>query len=167
MVYQKPYTFRAGNYAKSSEVNANFDTLKDFVDDLQEYIENKIIGSAPYNKADRGGDPLQTFQVAEGSDGNDAVNVDQLNSVEARVADLEAVTPFVAPTYNNGTTVTANSTIANAGVLVVKVSVGTSGHIDLDGTRFEGASAQIMIFPVKAGTTVGTMQFINSAKLYI
>lgn len=166
MVYQKPYTFRAGNYAKSSEVNANFDTLKDFVDDLQEYIENKIIGSAPYNKADRGGDPLQTFQVAEGSDGNDAVNVDQLNSVEARVADLEAVTPFVAPTYNDGTTVTANSTISDAGVLVVRVGIGSPGYIELDGTRFEGISAQIMTFPVKAGTTVGAIHLINSAKLY-
>lgn len=168
--YQKPYTFRAGTYAKSAEVNANFDTAKDYINELREYAEDIQISSAPYNKANKNGNALEPFEVLAATESDQAVNLGQLQSVESdldtRVSALEAVTPFVAPTYNNGTTVTANSTIDNDGVLVVKVSVGTSGYIELDGTRFEGASAQIMTFPVKAGTTVGAMQFINSAKLY-
>ena len=53
MTYQKPYTFRAGTYAKAAEVNANFDTVKNFVDDLESTILNNQVSNAVYNKANR------------------------------------------------------------------------------------------------------------------
>ena len=166
MTYQKPYTFRAGTYAKSSEVNANFDTLKDFVDDLQEYTEDIQISSAPYNKANRNGSDTEAFKVLAATNSSEAVNLGQMTTAISEAIEEVTNDIFTAPDYSNGTTVTANTTITENGVLVVKGSLGSVGHIELDGTRFELAASNLVTFPVKNGTEVGAISNIYSIKLY-
>lgn len=165
--YQKPYTFRAGTYAKSSEVNADFDTLKDYVNELKDYVEDILISSAPYNKANLNGSPTETFQVKDGESANDAVNYGQFAGLESRVQDLEEINSIEAPTYNNGTTISDDVTIASNGVLVVKAQTGSQVHsIVIDGTEFSMAAGCLATFPVKNGTTIGAINYMQSVKLY-
>lgn len=174
--YQKPYTFRAGTYAKSAEVNADFDTLKDYVNELKDYTEDILISSAPYNKANVDGNQYVNFSVATSRDGHpyDAVNRGELVTLQGEVNDIAGdvetleATVSIAPTYNNGTTVSANTTITRNGLLVVKALSNTSeATIYIDGTAFGMAGGCIATFPVKAGTTIGSISFMNSVKLYV
>ena len=171
--YQKPYTFRAGSYAKSSEVNTNFDSIKDYINELRTYIENVQIGSAPYNKADINGSSDNIFQVKDGVESNDAVNLGQLQSVQADinsvagdVAELQNAGFLVAPTYTGGQNVPANSTITENGVLVIKAQGSGNPAIVIDGTTFTLVANQIFSLPVKNGTVVGSKTNIDFANLY-
>ena len=158
MVYQKPYTFRAGTYAKSAEVNANFDTVKNFVDELEDRISEGLASSPAYNKANINGNSSQKFQVADGTATNDAINKGQLDTVNTslgtRITTLENADYLEAPDYTNVTSVSANSVIPQDGWLYVNTLQDTYGTVKLNNRNiylYRG-----IMLPVKSGTQVGT-----------
>ena len=158
MVYQKPYTFRAGTYAKSAEVNANFDTVKNFVDELEDRISEGLASSPAYNKANINGNSSQKFQVADGTATNDAINKGQLDTVNTslgtRITALENANYLEAPDYTNVTSVSANSVIPQDGWLYVNTLQDTYGTVKLNNRNiylYRG-----IMLPVKSGTQVGT-----------
>lgn len=168
MVYQKPYTFRAGTYAKASEMNANFDTLKNFVDDLATDIQDGLESSAAYNKANKNGSSSEKFQVADGTSTNDAINKGQLDtlqtSLNTRISALEALSIVEAPDYSTYTTVNSNSIIANSGWLYVCGNTNSYATVNIDGTDiylYRG-----IILPVKSGTTVGSTTNVAYMRLF-
>ena len=171
--YQKPYTFRVNTYAKSSEVNTNFDSVKDYINELRTYIENVQIGSAPYNKADINGSSDNIFKVKNGVESSDAVNLGQLqdvqadiNSVAGDVAELQNAGFLVAPSYSGGQNIVADSTITRSGILVIKAEGFGTPSIVIDGTTFTLAFNQLFSLPVKNGTTVGDKTNIAFSVLY-
>ena len=138
MVYQKPYTFRPGNYAKASEVNANFDTVKDFMDELETKFGAVYTANTPYNKANINGDSTVVFNCATSSetmacvnndrlaselaDVNDAIstNTSSIEGLSDTVDDLETMVQSItiAPTYQTSTQLVSDSgTFTNSGLL--------------------------------------------------
>ena len=165
--YQKPYTFRAGTYAKSAEVNANFDTVKDYMDELREYSEGIEISSAPYNKANKLGDPDIAFYIADAVSGNQAVSKDQMDTAIADTkTELEDLITS-PPDYSSYTAISANSTIPQNGLLIVKIAAGSVGYVELDGSRFEIPAQGMVTFPVKDGTEVGATSNVYYMRLFV
>jgi len=191
MTYQKPYTFRAGTYAKAAEVNANFDTVKDFVDDLQDAIGNVEVSKTPYNKANLQGNPDVVFhcKAGEESDTNSAVNLGQLQTAETTlntaiglntqsintnaqaISDLQQAIGSItsAPNYTQGTTITnfGEGTFTASGVLYIEnINAGTN-TFKLGGNDFKSASLTSVFIPVRQG---GSYDFSNlsgtTIKLY-
>lgn len=77
-----PYKFVGGTSAKAQEVNANFQQVKEFVDNL-ETNQNSLEASVTNmdaNKADRQGTSALTFQVANPVNSFDAVNKQYLDN---------------------------------------------------------------------------------------
>lgn len=167
--YVKPFEFRAGNYAKASEVNANFDTLTDFVNELQSDLSLAAISNVAYNKANISGNKEQIFYVANSDETEAAVNNGELiQAVADAKSELEEqiVSP---PDYSSGELISANSTIPQNGVLVV--TAGTSEYGDyatirIDGTRFDLLPRQLATFPVAIGTEIGATFNISTMYLY-
>lgn len=180
MTYQKPYTFRAGTYAKAAEVNANFDTVKDFVDDLQDAIGNVEVSKTPYNKANLQGNPDVTFYCNTSTEANAAVNNTQLtnslvdinNSVSTNTEDIaanaEAISDLqqaigeisLAPSYTNYTVLPASTgTIPNGGLLYLTNGDSTSHTITLGTFNFIIRANSNVTFPVKQGTAYDLTSF--------
>ena len=180
MTYQKPYTFRAGTYAKAAEVNANFDTIKDFVDDLQDAIGNVEVSKTPYNKANLQGNPDVTFYCNTSTEANAAVNNTQLtnslvdinNSVSTNTEDIAANTEAIldlqqaigeislAPSYTNYTVLPASTgTIPNGGLLYLTNGDSTSHTITLGTFNFIIRANSNVTFPVKQGTAYDLTSF--------
>lgn len=76
MTWTIPYTFVAGTKAKANEVNENFQSLKQFVDLLEDLsASNELnIANLQQNKADVNGNFINRFQVADASSSMDAIN---------------------------------------------------------------------------------------------
>lgn len=180
MTYQKPYTFRAGTYAKAAEVNANFDTVKDFVDDLQDAIGNVEVSKTPYNKANLQGNPDVTFYCNTSSEANAAVNNTQLtnslvdinNSVSTNTEDIAANSEAIedlqqaigeislAPSYTNYTVLPASTgTIPNGGLLYLTNGDSVNHTITLGTFNFIIRANSNVTFPVKQGTAYDLTSF--------
>ena len=76
MSIAKPFTFVANTYAKSSEVNANFDTVYGQVNsNISAISQNAVdIENLENNKADINGNTAQRFAVADAITDSDAIN---------------------------------------------------------------------------------------------
>ena len=76
MVWEIPYTFIAGTKAKANEVNGNFTSIKQFVDQLESNLATAEldINNLETNKADINGSQNEVFQVADAENNKDAVN---------------------------------------------------------------------------------------------
>lgn len=92
-----PYKFVGGTSAKAQEVNANFQQIKSFVDNL-ETNQNSLeatVTNMDANKANRQGTSTLTFQVANPVNNFDAVNKqyldNQLSIISTIIFGLEPV----------------------------------------------------------------------------
>ena len=180
MTYQKPYTFRAGTYAKAAEVNANFDTIKDFVDDLQDAIGNVEVSKTPYNKANLQGNPNVTFYCNTSTEANAAVNNTQLtnslvdinNTVSTNTEDIAANSEAIedlqqaigeislAPSYTNYTVLPASTgTIPNGGLLYLTNGDSVNHTITLGTFNFIIRANSNVTFPVRQGTAYDLTSF--------
>lgn len=180
MTYQKPYTFRAGTYAKAAEVNANFDTVKDFVDDLQDAIGNVEVSKTPYNKANLQGNPDVVFYCATSSEANAAVNNTQLtnslvdinttvaanaqaiqdNSEEIDGLQAQISGISLAPSYTNYTVLPASTgTIPNGGLLYLTNGDSVNHTITLGTFNFIIRANSNVTFPVRQGTAYDLTSF--------
>ena len=183
MVYQKPYTFRPGNYAKASEVNANFDTVKDFVDELETKFGAVYTANTPYNKANVNGDSTQVFYCATSSETNACVNNDKLESRLSDLSDdisdntaqiaentsnisgletmIEGIT--IAPTYTTNTSIPAESgTFANGGLLYLTNGDSVSHNVTLGSFTFTIRANSNVTFPVRQGGTYNLSSFTGN-----
>lgn len=188
MTYQKPYTFRAGTYAKAAEVNANFDTVKDFVDDLQDAIGNVEVSKTPYNKANLQGNSDVVFYCATSSEANAAVNNTQLtNSLSdinddiddhtqaisenaGAIADLQEAVGNIsfAPTYTDPDNLKGTSgTFQSNGVLYITNGNSTPEYIHIDDFSFQIRPLNNLTFPVKQGSTYDFRNFTGDTSAYL
>lgn len=189
MTYQKPYTFRAGTYAKAAEVNANFDTVKDFVDDLQDAIGNVEVSKTPYNKANLQGNSDVVFYCATSSEANAAVNNTQLTNslvdinttvaanaqaIQDNAEEIDGLQTqisriSVAPSYTQGTTIEnfGEGTFTASGILYIENITSGTKTFELGGNEFKSASLTSVFIPVRQG---GSYDFSNlsgtTIKLY-
>lgn len=169
MAYQKPYTFRAGTYAKAAEVNANFDTVKNFVDDLDTRIKEGLSSSAAYNKANTNGNPNQVFQAAQGSDGNDVVINSQLTSIDGRIAALEDQSVWSPPDYGTSTEVSGQGMFASDGVLLVENWSSNIHTFTLNtNTQIRIYPTSTLLVPIKKGTlyNLTDLQYAGTQKFF-
>lgn len=182
--YNKPYTFRAGNYAKAKEVNANFDTLQDYVNDLGQTLSTVEIESTPYNKANVNGNSEIQFSVANATSADQAVNKGQLDgavsglqtsiadtnttvagnytSLSNRITVLEGASCY--PDYSSYSTFDSDTgAFPSNGVLWLYNVAYNNYSIKLGNTTFSGlVGSQAYTFPVAIGTTYD----LGNAKLY-
>ena len=154
MTYQKPYTFRPGTYAKATEVNANFDTMKNFVDDLEATIMNNQISNAVYNKANVAGSSSQKFKVADGTAANDAVNYGQLQTVQSSINSLWQPPSYV--NYTEYTSTTVETTVPYNSAVEIITSSNACG-LYIAGVYRVIPQNSIVTYPVVGGTAIKTM----------
>ena len=187
MTYQKPYTFRAGTYAKAAEVNANFDTVKDFVDDLQDAIGNVEVSKTPYNKANLQGNSDVIFYCATSSEANAAVNNTQLtNSLSSINTNISANAQAIqdnseaidglqtqiseislAPSYTSNISLNAESgTFQYGGLLYLTNGDSVNHNVTLGTFTFIIRANSNVTFPVRQGTAYDLTNFTgNVSKL--
>lgn len=108
MVWEIPYTFIAGTKAKANEVNRNFTSIKQFVDQLESNLATAEldISNLEANKADINGSQTEIFQVANAANNFDAVNLQSLKDQTAN--SLDAIRGFV-PSKSNATTISCTA----------------------------------------------------------
>lgn len=108
MVWIIPNTFIAGTKAKANEVNENFTSAKQFMDNLEtEQATNTAdILQLEQNKADLNGSSGQRFQVADATNSFDAINKQTLLNLVKNTQ--EVIKGFVLSKFND-TTVSATA----------------------------------------------------------
>lgn len=108
MVWEIPYTFIAGTKAKANEVNGNFTSIKQFVDQLESNLATAEldINNLETNKADINGSQNEVFQVADAENNKDAVNLETLRAQTAN--SLDAIRGFI-PFMSNATTISCTA----------------------------------------------------------
>lgn len=108
MVWEIPYTFIAGTKAKANEVNSNFTSIKQFVDQLESnQATNELdISNLEANKADLNGSQETIFQVANAINNKDAVNLETLKDKTANT--LDTIRGFV-PSKSSSNTISCTA----------------------------------------------------------
>lgn len=108
MVWEIPYTFIAGTKAKANEVNGNFTSIKQFVDQLESNLATAEldINNLETNKADINGSQNEVFQVADAENNKDAVNLETLRA--QTVNSLDVIRGFI-PFMSNAITISCTA----------------------------------------------------------
>lgn len=108
MVWEIPYTFIAGTKAKANEVNGNFTSIKQFVDQLESNLATAEldISNLETNKADINGNQNEVFQVADAENNKDAVNLETLRA--QTVNSLDVIRGFI-PFMSNAITISCTA----------------------------------------------------------
>lgn len=125
MVWIIPNTFIAGTKAKANEVNENFTSAKQFMDNLEtEQATNTAdILQLEQNKADLNGNFEQRFQVANATNSFDAINKQTLLNLVKNTQ--EVIKGFVLSKFNN-TTVSATAGSCYDSTFVYIITSATS-----------------------------------------
>lgn len=125
MVWIIPNTFIAGTKAKANEVNENFTSAKQFMDNLEtEQATNTAdILQLEQNKADLNGNFEQSFQVADATNSFDAINKQTLLNLVKNTQ--EVIKGFVLSKFNN-TTVSATAGSCYDSTFVYMITSATS-----------------------------------------
>lgn len=125
MVWIIPNTFIAGTKAKANEVNENFTSAKQFMDNLEtEQATNTAdILQLEQNKADLNGNFEQRFQVANATNSFDAINKQTLLNLVSNTR--EVIKGFVLSKFNN-TTVSATAGSCYDSTFVYMITSATS-----------------------------------------
>ena len=108
MVWTIPYTFVAGTKARANEVNENFTSLKQFVDQLEVNEANNEINIANLesNKANLNGSNTELFSAADPTSNYNVVN---LQTLQAKTLNSRStIDGFQLSKFNN-TTITATA----------------------------------------------------------
>ena len=108
MVWTIPYTFVAGTKARANEVNENFTSLKQFVDQLEVNEANNEINIANLesNKANLNGSNTELFNVADATSDYNAVN---MRTLTERTLNSKGVISGFELSIFNDTTITATA----------------------------------------------------------
>ena len=119
MSIAKPFTFVANTHAKSSEVNANFDTVYSQVNtNISQIAQNATdIDNLENNKADINGSSAQRFAVADAITNSDAINKQSLMKSIGNSLD-----------YISGFTITKDSGSPNDTIIVSEGSCYNTTH---------------------------------------
>lgn len=125
MVWIIPNTFIAGTKAKANEVNENFTSAKQFMDNLEtEQATNTAdILQLEQNKADLNGSFEQRFQVADATNSFDAINKQTLLNLVKNTQ--EVIKGFVLSKFND-TTVSATAGSCYDSTFVYMITSATS-----------------------------------------
>lgn len=125
MVWIIPNTFIAGTKAKANEVNENFTSAKQFMDNLEtEQATNTAdILQLEQNKADLNGSFEQRFQVADATNSFDAINKQTLLNLVKNTQ--EVIKGFVLSKFND-TTVSATAGSCYDSTFVYMITSTTS-----------------------------------------
>lgn len=125
MVWIIPNTFIAGTKAKANEVNENFTSAKQFMDNLEtEQATNTAdILQLEQNKADLNGNFEQRFQVADATNSFDAINKQTLLNLVKNTQ--EVIKGFVLSKFND-TTVSATAGSCYDSTFVYIITSATS-----------------------------------------
>lgn len=125
MVWIIPNTFIAGTKAKANEVNENFTSAKQFMDNLEtEQATNTAdILQLEQNKADLNGNFGQRFQVADATNSFDAINKQTLLNLVKNTQ--EVIKGFVLSKFNN-TTISATAGSCYDSTFVYMITSATS-----------------------------------------
>lgn len=85
-----PFIFRAGTKAKANEVNANFQEVVKFNNQLEtnSAANETEIALLKEDKADKNGNPTEIFQSATAVNGKDVVNKDTLRNLTVNTIDI-------------------------------------------------------------------------------
>ena len=137
MVWEIPYTFIAGTKARANEVNGNFTSIKQFVDQLESNLATAEldINNLEANKADINGNQSEIFQVANAENNKDAVNLETLKDQTAN--SLDAIRGFV-PSRSNATTISC--TAGDCWDSTYKAMISSSKTITLQDTKLAKSS---------------------------
>ena len=137
MVWEIPYTFIAGTKAKANEVNSNFTSIKQFVDQLESNLATAEldISNLEANKADVNGNQSEIFQVANAENNKDAVNLETLKDQTAN--SLDAIRGFI-PSKSNATTISC--TAGDCWDSTYKAMISSSTTITLQDTNLAKSS---------------------------
>lgn len=108
MVWEIPYTFIAGTKAKANEVNSNFTSIKQFIDQLESnQATNELnISNLESNKANVNGSQTEIFQVANAANNFDAVNLQSLKDYTANT--LDTIKGFI-PSKSSSNTISCTA----------------------------------------------------------
>lgn len=142
MVWEIPYTFIAGTKAKANEVNSNFTSIKQFVDQLESNLATAEldINNLETNKANINGSQDEVFQVADAENNKDAVNLETLRA--QTVNSLDVIRGFV-PFMSNATTISC--TAGNCWDSTYEQMISSSTALSLQDTTL-AASATYYIY---------------------
>lgn len=103
MVWTIPYTFQAGTKARANEVNENFTSLKQFVDQLEVNEANNEINitNLESNKADLNGSNTEVFNVANPTTNYNAVNLQTFERLTQN--SVQVITGYQLSIFDNDT----------------------------------------------------------------
>ena len=153
MVWEIPYTFIAGTKAKANEVNGNFTSIKQFVDQLESNLATAEldINNLETNKADINGSQNEVFQVANAENNKDAVNLETLKA--QTVNSLDTIRGFI-PFMSNA--ITISCTAGNCWNSTYEQMISSSTVLSLQDTTL-AASAIYYIYVCYDKETSGCM----------